>query len=133
VKLRLFRRDRGRSEGQEPHDHVVVNGPVKRLKNPVWHYTYDDIRDQASQLNRFSTISAQQKFVQDSDFGWLDLLFRPFFRFFKGYVLRGGFLDGAHGFMIATMAAYGAFLKYAKLWELTMRQRETFKEWPDAG
>ena len=112
---------------------MVVNGPVKRLKNPVWHYTYDDIRDQADQLNRFSTISAQQKFVQEAHFSWLDLLFRPMFRFIKGYVLRGGFLDGAHGFMIATMAAYGAFLKYAKLWELTVRQREDFKDWPDAS
>ena len=64
VKLRLFKKDHGRTEGQEPHDKVVVNGPVKRLRNPIWHYTYDDIRDHLETLNRFSTITAQQRFVQ---------------------------------------------------------------------
>ncbi|MFH0909827.1 MAG: glycosyltransferase family 2 protein [bacterium] len=131
VKLRLFRKDAGRSEGQEPHDHVVVTGPVKRLANPVWHYTYDDYRDQIEQMNRFSTITSQQKFVQDTRFRWSDLLFRPLIHFVKGYFLRGGFLDGAHGFIIACTCSFGAFLKYAKLWELNVRQKSDFKEMPD--
>lgn len=131
VKLRLFRKDRGRSEGEEPHDHVVVNGPVKRLRNPVWHYTYDDIRDQMETLNRFSSISAHHKFVHRSRFRWTDLLARPALRFLKGYVLRGGFLDGAHGFIIAVSCAYSTFAKYAKLWELEHRQKAGFRELPE--
>jgi glycosyltransferase involved in cell wall biosynthesis len=131
VKLRLFHKNFGRTEGIEPHDRVAVNGPVKRLRNPVWHYTYDDIRDQNDQANRFSTITAQQKFVQDSGFSWLDLLFRPPLRFIKGYFLRGGFLDGTHGFIIACTQAWSAFLKYAKLWELHHRQKKQFHELPD--
>ena len=131
VKLRLFRKDAGRSEGQEPHDHVVVKGPIKRLVHPVWHYTYDDYRDQIEQMNRFSTITSQQKFVQDTTFRWSDLLFRPLIHFLKGYILRRGFLDGAHGFIIACTCAFGAFLKYAKLWELNVRQKSDFKEMPD--
>ena len=94
VKLRLFKKAHGRTEGEEPHDHVTVNGPVKRLKNPIWHYTYDDIRDQIQQLDRFSTITAQQKYVRDAAFLWTDLLFRPGLRFLKGYFLKLGFLDG---------------------------------------
>jgi glycosyltransferase involved in cell wall biosynthesis len=131
VKLRLFKKAFGRTEGQEPHDKVVVNGLVKRLRNPVWHYTYDDIRDHIDTLNRFSTITAQQKFVEESPFRWYNLFFRPMFRFLKGYFLRGGFLDGVHGFMIALMSAYGAFLKYAKLWELEIRQKGGFSDLPD--
>lgn len=131
VKLRLFHKDYGRTEGEEPHDRVYVRGPVKRLKNPIYHYTYDDIRDQNETLNRFSTITAQQKFVKDSSFKWIDLLFRPFFRFFKGYFLRLGFLDGMPGLIIAFTNGYGAFLKYAKLWELNLRQRKEFREMPD--
>lgn len=130
VKLRLFRRDVGRTEGIEPHDRVAVNGPVKRLKNPVWHYTYDDLRDQMDQVNRFSTITAQQKFVAGARFHWTDIFFRSWFHFFKGYFLRGGFKDGAHGFIIASICSFGAFLKYAKLWELQRRQKQPFKELP---
>ncbi len=131
VKLRLFHKSHGRTEGIEPHDRVVVNGPVKRLRNPVWHYTYDDIRDQTETANRFSTITAQQKFVAEAPFRWFDFLFRPMFRFLRCYFLRGGFLDGTHGFVIATTQAYGAFLKYAKLWELHLRQKKQFHDLPD--
>ncbi len=131
VKLRLFHKDFGRTEGEEPHDRVAVRGPVKRLKHPVYHYTYDDLRDQNETLNRFSSITAQQKFVKDQSFAIVDLLFRPFFRFFKGYILRLGFLDGMAGFIIAVTNGYGAFLKYAKLWELNLRQRDDFREMPD--
>jgi hypothetical protein len=47
-----------------------------------------------------------------------DLLFRPGFRFFRGYILKRGFLDGLPGFIIAKSAAFGTFAKYAKIWEL---------------
>jgi hypothetical protein len=43
-------------------------------------------------------------------------------RFLKGYVLRGGFLDGAHGFMVAVLSAMGAAMKYIKLWEINLDQ-----------
>jgi len=131
IKLRLFHKEFGRTEGEEPHDHVVVNGPVKRLKNPVYHYTYDDLRDQNETLNRFSSITAQQKFVHDQPFRWTDLLARPFLRFVKGYILKRGFMDGLPGFIIAIANSYGVFLKYAKLWELHHRQQKNFREFPD--
>lgn len=131
IKLRLFKKKYGRTEGQEPHDKVVVNGPVKRLRNPVYHYTYDDIRDHVDTQNRFSTITAQQKFVEGSSFCWSDLFLRPLFRFLKAYIFRGGFLDGAHGLVIAFISAFGVQLKYMKLWEHELRQRSKFKELPD--
>ena len=131
VKLRLFKKEFGRTEGIEPHDKVVVKGAVKRLKHPVWHYTYDDVHDHLETMNRFSTITAQQKFVQEIGFHWYDLLLRPGFRFVKGYFLRAGFMDGAHGFIIAVVSAFGACMKYVKLWELHLKQKAGFKELPE--
>lgn len=131
VKLRLFKKTCGRTEGEEPHDRIEVTGPVKRLANPIWHYTYDDIRDQLDTMNRFSGITAQQKYVKEQPFRWRDILFRPLFRFLRGYVLRGGFREGAHGFIIAVISALGSFVKYAKLWELEHRRTAAFRELPD--
>lgn len=130
VKLRLFRKSCGRSEGQEPHDLIVVNGPVKRLRHPLWHYTYDDMSDQIATLNRFSTIVSQQRFVQDRPFRWSSLILHSIFRFIKCYFIRRGFLDGAHGFMIAVVNSFGVFLKYAKLWELERHQKENIDVQP---
>ena len=133
VKLRLFKKAHGHTEGQEPHDRVIVDGPVKRLKHPLWHYTYDDIRDYLDTLNRFSSITAQQQFSRGFRFGWTDVAIRPALRFLKGYILKGGFLDGVHGFMVAKINSFGVFAKYSKLWERRVRSDPQFREWPEGN
>lgn len=122
IKLRLFRKDRGTIVGEEPHDQVVVNGPVKTLKYPLWHYTYDGIWDHVETINRFSTISARSKYADGARFSWRDFLFRPPWRFIKGYILKGGFLDGRRGYIIALISAFGVAVKYAKLWERKLNE-----------
>lgn len=119
LKMRLYRKDKGVCTGREPHDHVLVTGPVKRLQGCLNHYTYDDIADQIATENRFSTISSVGFYKEHRRFSGMDLVFRPSFRFFKGYVLKRGFLDGYRGLIISVLIAMGVFLKYAKLWELT--------------
>jgi glycosyltransferase involved in cell wall biosynthesis len=123
IKLRLFFKEKGRSGGQEPHDQVFVNGEVKLLKGHLWHYTYDDLHDHLETMNRFSSITAQEKLRAESRFSKLDFLFRPPFRFLKAFILRRGFLDGWRGFLIALISAFGVAMKYAKLWELEYRAR----------
>ena len=124
VKLRLFLKAKGQSGGQEPHDQVFVNGPVKTLKQPLWHYTYEDIDDHLTTMNRYSGITAKEKFKGGDRFCWTDFLFRPPFRFLKAYFLRGGFMDGKRGFLIAIISSFGVCMKYAKLWELQLRERK---------
>ena len=117
-KLRLFLKEKGESRGQEPHDHVVVDGPVKTLKGHLNHYTYRDLADHLRTMNRFSSISAREKYQRGAKFRWIDLLGRPLWRFVKGYIIRRGFMDGFHGFTISSITSFGVLMKYAKLWEL---------------
>lgn len=124
VKLRLFRKALGTCGGKEPHDRTTVNGPVKRLRGHIHHYTYDDIPDQIATLNRFTTITAQTKLQDGQAFFLPDLFLRPLIRFLRGYLLRRGFLDGLPGIIIAATAAYAVFIKYAKVWELELQRRE---------
>jgi len=51
-------------------------------------------------------------------FSLSDVLVRPPFVFFKMFVLRRGFLDGMHGFILSAASMAYVFVKYAKLWEL---------------
>ena len=124
AKLRLFWKDLGECGGREPHDRMIVNGRVKRLKNPMFHYTYTGIDDQIATINRFSSISAAAKFEEGQRAYLWDLVLRPVLRFLRGYILKGGLLDGMPGLIIATMTGYSVFAKYAKLWE----HRRTAKE-----
>jgi len=127
IGMRLFRKDKGVCTGKEPHDQVIVNGPIKRLSGCLHHYTYDDLSDQIMTLNRFSTIASATLRNDGRKFSTIDLLFRPFFRFIKGYIFKRGFLDGHRGLVIALMSAIGVFYKYAKLWELSLKKTEEYK------
>jgi len=123
VKLRLFRKKHGRCTGEEPHDRTVVDGPVKRLRGHMFHYTYGGISDQLATIDRFSRITADGWHKQGRTFDLPDLVFRPFFRFVRGYLLRRGFMDGLPGLIIAVMISYSVFVKYARLWEKQIQAR----------
>lgn len=120
TKLRLFRKERGRCCGMEPHERIDVTGEVIHLQAPLYHYTYDDIDDQMKTINRFSTIAAKSLLqTHKSTLSTLwGMLFHPPFRFFRCYFVKLGFLDGMAGFIIAMTIAYSTFIKYAKYWEL---------------
>ena len=130
TKLRLFRKERGRCCGTEPHERIDVDGEVRHLHSPLLHYTYDDIADQLSTVNRFSSISSRnEKLLSKSaaDLLWRMLLHPPF-RFFRCYFMRRGFLDGMAGLVIASTIAFGTFIKYAKAWEARSERKLRGKE-----
>ena len=125
TKLRLFRKARGRCCGIEPHERIEVRGEVRHLRAPLFHYTYDDIADQVSTMNRFSSISASSEGRRRPSSAALlwGMLMHPPFRFFRCYFVKLGFLDGVAGLVIARSAAFSTFLKYAKLWEARLERR----------
>ena len=47
---------------------------------------------------------------------------RGFWTFIRTYLLRGGFLDGREGFLLAVANAEGTYYRYMKAW-LKGRQR----------
>jgi glycosyltransferase involved in cell wall biosynthesis len=117
-QLRVFRRSRGRFEGRDPHDRVVVDGEVRRLAGRLEHYNYRDLSDHVQTIDRFSAWLARSMHDDGVRFRLRDLLLRPPGRFLKGYVARQGFRRGLPGFLVSASTAYYVFMKYAKLWEL---------------
>lgn len=120
-KLRLFRRDNAQVVGLNPHGRIEVRGEVERLVGDLEHYSYRDLSDQLSRIQRFSTDGASALHADGRKFRLWDLCLRPPLRFLRAFVLKRGFLDGTAGLIIALATAFHVFLKYAKLWELEMR------------
>lgn len=54
---------------------------------------------------------------------WGKLIFQPFFRFFKGYVMKGGFRYGKVGYVQACKHAYYKFVVLCKLLEQERMQK----------
>ena len=64
--------------------------------------------------NRHKAKWAQELAARKTPIGWARLIFDPLWTFAGTYFLRLGFLDGLEGLIIAYMAAFYTFLKYAK-------------------
>lgn len=121
--VRLFRRDRATWGGSDPHEKILIDGKVCRLRNPLHHFSYRDIEDHIQRINRFTSISSRELLNEGKGWRLVDTLVRPAFRFFRSYIWKRGFLEGFAGFYVAVTAAVYVFLKYAKLWELEFEEK----------
>ena len=117
-QLRLFNRQKGRWQGGRVHESVKIGGEPGRLTGEIHHYTYRSLSDYLKRLEVYSTLASQDYRQRGKTSGPLKMLGHPFATFFKAYVLKGGFLDGVPGLMVAVMGAVSVFFKYAKLYEL---------------
>lgn len=117
--LRLFRRDMARYVGPSDHGEVEISsGRVGELKEPMDHYSvwsYDQLN---AKLDRYTRLQAAQWHESGKDASYFMLLVRPFFRFFREYILQFGILDGKAGLQQAWIAAFYTYSKQARLWEL---------------
>ena len=121
--VRLFRRDRATWGGVDPHEKILVDGKVRRLRQPLHHFSYRSIDDHIQRINRFTSISAAELRKSGDRWRLSDALLRPAVRFFRAYILKRGFMEGFAGFYVALTAAVYVFLKYAKLWELEIKEK----------
>jgi glycosyltransferase involved in cell wall biosynthesis len=120
-KIRLFDRRKGKWSGINPHDRYALNdsnASVGYLHGDILHYSYYSISDHVKQVEYFTEISARVLFEKGKKASLVRLLLSPIFRFFRDYILKGGFLDGYYGFVVCMISSHAVFLKYAKLREL---------------
>lgn len=152
-KLALFRLGKGHYEcrlrGQdasmadmEIHEHVVVDGPTARLKEPLIHHNIESLSRYIQKHDEYSNwesrvllADSNAEELQPSLFGnqaqrrrWLKKkLFAmpgsPGLLFVYRYFLRGGFLDGVPGLIYCSFQAVQMFHTKAKIYELKTRAR----------
>lgn len=120
--LRVFRRDDGRYIDREVHADVVVSGPVRVAQNKLLHYTFDSFEQYMKKFDKYTTWAAGDRAARTPRVSFVHLFLRPWWRFFKQYVLQLGILDGRAGLVICMLSSFSVFLKYAKLWERQERE-----------
>lgn len=114
--VRLTRRGVKHWGNQRVHPKVDLAGNKGHiLANPLAHYVDTDVSDMIRRLDRYTTWRAQDM----KDAGVQETLrhnvARIFGRFYKCYVRRKGYREGAFGFLIALMAGLFPILSYLKL------------------
>jgi glycosyltransferase involved in cell wall biosynthesis len=116
--LRLFDRRRGAWAGKQIHEHVEVTGSIGHLRGDMEHYAYRSLSHQLSKLERYAELMARELHSRGKHAGIGKIVLRPFWRFFSGYVLRLGALDGWRGLVLSLVEANYVRQKYLKLFLL---------------
>jgi len=118
--VRLFRREVARYEDREVHAEIDLPGPLPILDHPLEHHSFRSFGQYFRKLQLYSEWGAAQLYKEGRRAGALEILGRPVTRFLKMYVLRLGLLEGLHGLVLSMLGAFTVYLKYARLWELTL-------------
>ena len=115
-KVRLWRKEAGQWEG-DPHEKLVLQGAVVPLRSELLHFSNENIDQMLGKISVVSTVFVRQCQTRHRRTGWTDLAIRPFWKFFRAYILRLGFLDGWPGYFIAWMDAFSTVTRYSKVIE----------------
>ena len=118
LSLRLVRVDRSRWGGDEfVHEKMACTGPVATLAGDLHHYSFPTLASHVAKINPFADLFMRQQEVRGTRFSLGATVVRPGWRFVRAYILRRGFLDGFPGLYIAWATAFGAFVRYSRLYE----------------
>jgi hypothetical protein len=124
-QLRFYDRRRARWVGRYVHESVEVRGDVGRLRAELQHYPYGDVSHHLRTIDRYSTLAARQMFEDGRRTGALGILLHADAAFLRNYLLRGGFRDGAAGFIVSMLNTFYVAMKFVKLWELCFHSTST--------
>lgn len=117
--LRLFDRRLGGWRGKrEIHEAASVDGTVRTLPGDLIHYPYRSLEQQLLKTQRYARMMAEHEFARGKRATLSKLVLAPAWRFWRGYLLRGGFLDGWHGLVYAYVRANYVRQKTIMLWLL---------------
>jgi hypothetical protein len=154
-KLSLFRRGQGRFEcrsrdqdasmcDMEVHEHVVIEGPTAKLRNPLLHHNLETLSRYIRKHDGYSTWEAHVWLRGEGSYAdlppslwgtqaqrrrWLkkrllNLPGSPLLFFLYKYLLRMGFMDGIPGLIYCGFQGIQFFHVKAKIYELQSKRQQ---------
>ncbi|MDZ4727308.1 MAG: glycosyltransferase family 2 protein [Leptospira sp.] len=116
-QVRLFNKNKGQFGGGIVHEKVYLTKLPKKLKHPLCHFSYKNISDHLSFIDRYSNLFAEEEYRKGRKSSIFWAFGKGAFKALYMYFIRLGILDGKQGFVLAVLGFYYNFLKYLKLHE----------------
>lgn len=129
---RLFRRTCRWSKRRTHSTLEVSDAKTAFLQTPFDHHTFRTVKHFLDKMQRYGQWNAEELWDRGQRATAWHLVARPVIRFLRDYVLRGGFLDGKVGLLMAGAAAYAVFVKFATLWEKQQQAAGSVVPFPTA-
>ena len=127
--IRLVRKGAGEYVVKPLHEQIQLNqahARVKKLTNPVLHYTYPTVKSFLRKADLYTDIEVKTAIKEGRVPKWLILSMVTAFgvKFGEVYIYKGGWKDGLHGFVAACLLSTRVFMRYVKMWEATREKTE---------
>jgi glycosyltransferase involved in cell wall biosynthesis len=120
---RLFRCGTARFTQAPVHESLETDRGVGRLRNPIEHWSFRTMEQVLDKVNRYSSLSAPIVVARGRRPTIATAVLHGAAAFLRTYLLKRGFLDGSHGFMLAVSNAEGAYYRYVKAMLLVQQGR----------
>lgn len=129
-QLKLFKKDKIKYT-RLVHEKAMIEGKAAYCKNHLLHYPYKTVSQYLKKFDFYGNLEAEILFHAGIRptvrLGLTWMVMKPCVRFFKRYLLKGGFLDGTPGFFSCLFDALGYVVRFIKLWEIQNSLKNKFK------
>ena len=114
--FRLFRKSKCRYKAEKKvHETLEVSGTVGVFRNKLLHFSVSDYESYKRKMIHYGELKGQELFLKGKRFSFVTQYLKSFFKFFKTYVLRLGFLDGKEGFQLSVLQTLSVFETFESL------------------
>ena len=130
---RLFRKSKvSFSDKRIVHETLDINGTTGKFKNKLTHFCFKDYSMYKNKMMLYGRLKAKEAFNNNKRFSYALLLIKPMWKFFCGYIIRLGFLDGRKGMVICHLDALCDVERYRELQRLEQDEQwsAVFKTMP---
>ena len=122
---RIFNRKYTRFNENIVHEGVETKPDTQKvyIKDAIKHYAADSMESIIQKMNRYTTLSAQEKHKKGKKASVIGAIFRFIHTFNMNYFFRLGIFYGYKGFVVSLLNASGSFYRHMKLYELNKNDR----------
>ena len=101
--IRLFNKKVTRWNDSYVHEKLVSSTQLKHVRIPglIRHYSFNSEAHMIEKFDYYARLRAQEWIKSGKKPPLLKIIFGPYFRFFRTYILKLGILDGKAGFTIS--------------------------------
>ncbi len=116
--VRLFAKDSARWHG-DVHERIEVVGEIGGLQAHLSHDTIPNLRSFLRKMDRYTSIEARSRVMQQRAPRRRDRWFAPTFELGRRLIWKGGLLDGPKGWSFCLLSAFSKWVeadKHRQLW-----------------
>ncbi|VFP86716.1 Glycosyl transferase family 2 protein [Candidatus Erwinia haradaeae] len=106
------------------HESLDVSAiPIRSLHGDLLHLTSRDFCTFQLKQCSYAKAWAKQRYQKGKHYSITKIIYRSFWSFIRTLLVRGSFLDGTRGWLLAIVVCQYTFNKYVALWDLNCTSR----------